>query len=95
MNRKNIGSPKGPTPRKPISPPPVKTTKDWNKEKDWKVRKDRERRAREEKKAIANKPARQKRWKELYETGTLEDDGVELVEDDALLLDRDAEENPV
>lgn len=60
---------------------PVKAMKDWTKEKDQKPRKDRERRTHEEKK-IANKPARQKRWKELYETGSLEDGDGEFVDGD-------------
>lgn len=95
MNRKNESAPKGPAPRRQAPSPPVKATKNWNKEKDWKVRKDRERRAREEQKAIANKPARQKRWKELYETGSLDEDGLDLPDGNDLWSDENPEESTV
>ena len=60
---------------------PIRNSKDGNRDRS--SRKHRERRNQEEWKVVLNRPARQKRWKDKYVAGELEDDDTMLeVEDD-------------
>lgn len=65
-----------------------------NRHRDKKPRKNRERRVTEERKVIANKPARDRRWKEKYVAGELEDDETLLDGDDLFLSEDDSDEGP-
>lgn len=50
---------------------PIRNSKDGNRDRS--SRKHRERRNQEEWKVVLNRPARQKRWKDKYVAGELED----------------------
>ena len=63
------------------------TPNNKNRNRDKKSRKHRERWNQDERKVILNKPARQKRWKDKYVAGELEDDDTMLEVDDDWFTD--------
>ena len=57
-------------------------------------RNSRDHRSMEERKAVTNRPARDRRWKDRYESGELEDDDSQLLEeeDDFTMFEDDDDE---